>query len=186
MQEAAHRQHVAAGTAAFLIDRVNAAANKSPQGFIHVIGPHGLLMFGKNLLLLVKRQHISQQQHVSLVRRRLLLQIEDEKVLAIAVLIKVAVRIVKGDGSAILGQQGIVFGGGQGLSESRAVFNGEPGFPQGGPGRPPGFAPGTLVSFIYKNEIVALKDFHRNPFSLTALFQHQLGDLCDSHRIPLV
>ena len=82
---------------------VDDAADEYPQRAFQVVGPQPVAGIGKDPLLFVEGQQVSQQKQIRFGGRAFLLQVEDAKVLAVAVVIKMAVGIVKGDGLAILG-----------------------------------------------------------------------------------
>ena len=183
LQEAYHGQHVAALAPVLGVDRVDGAADEDPQRPLQVVGPQEISLFLEEALLLVKGQQVAQQQRLGLLLTGLLFEVEDAKVLAVAVAVEIAVGVVEGNGLAVLSRQLIVARRGQGLAEGGAVLEGEAGLAQGVAVFAPDRAARAFVPFVHEDQVVALEGLHRHAQAAAALFLHQLGDLDDPHRV---
>ena len=86
--------------------------------------------------------------------------VEDAEVFAVAVAVKIAIGVVKGDCLAVFLDEFGVVGGGECLSEGCAVFKGEAGFGEFFAVASPDVAAAAFVSFVDEDEVVALECFH--------------------------
>ncbi len=91
MKEARHGQHVAAFLSVFAIDGVDGAAHEHPERLFQVVGAQRLGLFFKNALLLVKRKQVAQKKQFGCGFIGFIAQVEDAKVLAVAVAVEVTV-----------------------------------------------------------------------------------------------
>ena len=65
-------------------------------------------LFLKDALLLVERKQIAQKEHFGLLLAAVFLQVEDAKILAVTVAVKVAVGIVENDSLAVFRGERVV------------------------------------------------------------------------------
>ena len=105
--------------------------------------------------------------------------VEDAEVFAVAVAVKIAIGVVKGDCLAVFLDEFGVVGGGECLSEGCAVFKGEAGFGEFIAIASPDFASAAFVSFVNEDEVVSLECLHGNADTTAAFLLDQFGNFDD-------
>ena len=127
MEEPRHGEHVAARLPSFGADGVDAAAHEHPQRLLQVVGTQ-LCRFAWRRPTAARRTTAGLPAAAcpSGPRSRLLLKIENVEVLAVAVVVEIAIRVIECDGFPVFGRQRVVASGRQRLSERRAVLEREP------------------------------------------------------------
>ena len=106
--------------------------------------------------------------------------VEDAEVFAVAVAVKIAIGVVKGDCFAVfLDEVCRLTRSGQCLSKGGTVFKGETGFGECIAVASPDVAAAAFVSFVDKYEVVALKCLHGNADTTSAFLFDQFGNFDD-------
>src|SRR5690606_13149340 len=140
-------------------------------------------LFIKQALLLIEGEQVAQKEQIGFGLVGLILQVEDTKVLAVAILIKVAVGVVKDDGLAVFSGERIVARRRESLPKGSTVFKGETCFAKRIAVLAPGFAARTFVPFVHKDQIATVESLYRHANATPALFFYQVGDFDDLHGV---
>ena len=136
--------------------------------------------------LLEKREQVAEHQHIRFVLLVIAGKIQNEKIFAVAVAVKMAVGIIERDGARVFFGAPGARGGGEGLAESRAVFENKAAVA----GEPiarfevAAIAAGAFVPFVDENQVGAGEKIARycHAFLFGGLVR-KLVDVDDAHGV---
>ena len=113
--------------------------------------------------------------------------VEDAEVFAVAVAVKIAIGVVKGDCFAVfLNEVCRLTRSGQCLSKGGTVFKGETCFGEGLAVTAPDVAAAAFVSFVHEDEVVSLECLHGHADTTAAFLLDQFGNLNDLNGVSAV
>jgi len=115
------------------------------SGLFQIVWTQDLGLFIKQALLLIEGEQVAQKEQIGFGLVGLILQVEDTKVLAVAIPVKVPVGVIKDDGLAVFGSKRIVARRRESLPKGCAVFKGETCFAKCIAVLAPSFAAGAFV-----------------------------------------